>query len=213
METLPELLAHALDRVTIDDEHLSHVIRQHLAGVTDVDSRLCVSEWERVTAVTEHGARITGRIHGVWHSVILSDTFSYTVTDSPLGCLRGLCTSFVIAATDFNTFNCGCTENRPSTDLIIHLRSLSVCGSALIWLTSHLACVLLRAHGSGILDLVRFGQSIYSIWINLSHSKQAGLEQSFHFLTCGTNSLNQLSPTIFIVLENWFWPYLFLNLC
>lgn len=36
----PELLPYALHSVSTDDEHLRHVVCQHLAGVTDVYSRL-----------------------------------------------------------------------------------------------------------------------------------------------------------------------------
>lgn len=37
---LPELLPHFQDRVASDDEHLCHVVRQHLAGIANVHGRL-----------------------------------------------------------------------------------------------------------------------------------------------------------------------------
>lgn len=39
----PEFLPYALHSVSADDEHLRHVVCQHLAGVTDVYSRLWVN--------------------------------------------------------------------------------------------------------------------------------------------------------------------------
>lgn len=46
----PEFLTYALHSVSADDEHLSHIICQHLTGVTYVDSCLCVREGERADA-------------------------------------------------------------------------------------------------------------------------------------------------------------------
>lgn len=52
----PELLPNTLHSVSINEEHLCHVICQHFAGVTYIHSCLCVREKERVTEQQPRGS-------------------------------------------------------------------------------------------------------------------------------------------------------------
>lgn len=52
---LPELLPHLQDSMASDYENLGHVIRQHLAGIADVHSRLYQERTQELRTGTQQG--------------------------------------------------------------------------------------------------------------------------------------------------------------